>query len=549
MDALTIVFVLLAGVVASSVLTRAARVPLLLPLVQITVGILIGQIFDFQVSLSPETFFLLFVAPLLFLDGWRMPREGLLHDKWTIFALAFGLVLFTVLGAGPFISWMIPTIPLPVAFALAAILSPTDAVAVSTIAARAPIPKRLMHILQGESLLNDASGLVCMRFAIAAAVSGTFSFVEASSTFLWLLIGGVCIGAAVAILANAAKDWIARNFGEETGSQIIISLLIPFAAYIAADRAAASGILAAVAAGIAMSHEERSGRASALTRIRRAAVWDALQFAGNGAIFVLLGYRLSGFIGAANRATHQTGSEHELWLLFYFLAISGALFVLRALWAWATVRLLLLRHGRSSRDSDMPPWRVIAVASFAGVRGAVTLAGVLTFPLVLRDGSAFPARDLAILLAEGVIVTTLLAANAALPYLLRNVQLPPKTQQQRQTSQARLAVAQAAIAAVERAVQDAKGRNDEDHYVKAGARIGERYQQEIQACTNSGVDSGLTQESHEIERKLQLVGLRAERAELYRMARLGELTDETARLMVREVDLQESQLIAAQPRA
>ena len=549
MDAITIVFVLLASVVASSALTRAVRIPLLLPLVQITVGALIGQIFDFQISLSPETFFLLFVAPLLFFDGWRMPREGLLHDKWTIFALAFGLVLFTVLGAGLFISWMIPTIPLPVAFALAAILSPTDAVAVSTIAARAPIPKRLMHILQGESLLNDASGLVCMRFAVAAAVSGTFSFVEASSNFLWLLIGGVCIGAAVAILANTAKDWIARNFGEETGSQILISLLIPFAAYIAADRAAASGILAAVAAGIAMSHEERSGRASAVTRIRRAAVWDALQFAGNGAIFVLLGYQLSGFIGAASRATRQTGHEHELWLLFYVLAISGVLFALRSLWAWATVRLVLLRHDRSSRNSDLPRWRLIAVASFAGVRGAVTLAGVMTFPLVLQDGSVFPARDLAILLAEGVIVTTLLVANAALPFLLKNVQLQPKTQQPRQRSEARLAVAQAAIVAVERAVQDAKGKNDEDLYLKAGARIGARYQQEIQACINWGADTGLAQESGEIERKLHLVALRAERAELYRIARLGKLTDEATRMMVREVDLQESRFIAGQPRA
>lgn len=131
------------------------------------------------------------MAPLLFLDGWRIPKEGLFRDKWTILALGFGLVLFTVAGAGLFIHWLIPTIPLPVAFALAAVLSPTDAVAVSAIAERVPIPRRLMHILEGESLLNDASGLVCLRFATAAAVTGTFSLGEASTAFLWLAVGGV----------------------------------------------------------------------------------------------------------------------------------------------------------------------------------------------------------------------------------------------------------------------------------------------------------------------------------------------------------------------
>ncbi|WP_395665001.1 cation:proton antiporter [Methylocella sp.] len=176
-------------------------------------------------------------------------------------ALAFGLVLFTVLGAGLFIHWLIPAMPPAIAFALAAVLSPTDAVAVSAIAARTPIPKRLMQILEGESLLNDASGLVCLRFAVAAALTGAFSIPDAVATFMWLAAGGALVGVGVTFLANAAKDRIARRFGEETGTQILISLLIPFGAYLAAEHVQASGVLAAVCAGVAMGHEERTGRA------------------------------------------------------------------------------------------------------------------------------------------------------------------------------------------------------------------------------------------------------------------------------------------------
>jgi hypothetical protein len=164
-------------------------------------------------------------APVL--DGWRIPREGLTEDWWTICALALGLVLFTVLGADYFIHWMIPSMPLAVAFALAGLLSPTDAVALSAIAKHAPVPKRLIHVFEGEALLNDASGLVCMRFAVAAVLTGSFSIVEASGTILWLAGGGVVVGAAVALGANTGKDWVSQRFGEETGSQIPISLLIP----------------------------------------------------------------------------------------------------------------------------------------------------------------------------------------------------------------------------------------------------------------------------------------------------------------------------------
>ncbi|NYH25102.1 Na+/H+ antiporter [Paraburkholderia bryophila] len=541
METITLTLVLLVCVIASSIVKRAARIPLPLAIVQIAIGALIAQIFRFRVSLAPDVFLLLFVSPLLFLDGWRISKEGLFRDKWTIGAFALGLVLFTVLGAGFFIHWLIPLMPLPVAFALAATLSPTDAVAVSAIAERVPIPPRLMNVLAGEALLNDASGLVCLRFAIAAAVTGSFSVAEASGTFLWLVAGGVAAGAAVTLLANAAKDWTARLFGEETGTQILISLLLPFGAYVVADRLAASGILAAVTAGIVMSYEELAGKALASTRIRRAAVWDALQFAGNGVIFVLLGQQLFSVIDRGGQVISQTGRQQEVWLLLYVAAISGALLLIRFLWTWAALRVIVFRTGPGTQTINTSGWRLITATSLAGVRGAVSLSGVMTLPLLIENGSPFPARDLAILLAAGVIVVTLIAANVGLPYVLSGIKVPPGTLERRQEDDARGAAAQAAIVAVERALHETRqASEDADLFSQAGARLIAHYREQIALRGDGGQDARRGLQIDEIERRLRLLALGAERDELYRVAQSGKLTDELVRDLVREVDLQES---------
>lgn len=541
LETITITVVLLACAIASSIVKRAARIPLPVAVVQIAIGALVFQAFGFRVSLSPDVFLLLFVAPLLFLDGWRISKAGLLRDRWTIGAFALGLVVVTVLGAGFFIHWLIPVMPLPVAFALAATLSPTDAVAVSAIAERVPVPARLMHVLEGEALLNDASGLVCLRFAIAAATTGAFSIAAAGGTFLWLVAGGVASGAVVTLVANAAKDWTARQFGEDTGAQILISLLLPFGAYVVADRLGASGILAAATAGIVMSYEELAGRALAGTRIRRAAVWDALQFAGNGVIFVLLGQQLTSVIDQAGQALRQTGRHDGSWLLVYVIAISCALLLIRALWSWAAFRLILSGAGRHGVTTGSSHWRVIAATTLAGVRGAVSLSGVMTLPLFLESGASFPTRDLAILLAAGVIVVTLISANIGLPWVLSGLRMPSGTREQRQEDEARCATARAAIAAVERAVQ-ATGKNsdDADLFAQAGARLIAHYREQIELRCHTGAGAQRGLQIDDVERKLRLLALAAEREELYRIAGAGHLEEGRVRDLVHEVDLQES---------
>jgi CPA1 family monovalent cation:H+ antiporter len=543
-ETITVALILLLAVVVSGGVARMLPISLPLPLVQIVIGALIAAVADLGVQLRPDIFFLLFLPPLLFLDGWRIPKEGLFRDKGTILELAFGLVVFTVVGVGYFVHWIIPAMPLAVAFALAAILSPTDPIAVSALAARIPIPRRLMHILEGESLLNDASGLVCMRFAVAAALTGSFSVVAAFGTFLWLATGGIAIGVIVTWVVTIAKNWVSRQFGEETGSQILISLLIPFGAYLLAEYLHCSGILAAVAAGITMSYAEQSGQALPVTRIRRSAVWDLVQFTANGVIFVLLGEQLPQLFDGAASVVRETGHYASVWLLIYVVAINLALAALRFLWVWTSLRFTLFRAHLKGENPYVPSWRLIAATSVAGVRGAITLAGVLTLPWTMNDGSPFPARDLAIFLAGGVIILSLVAASIALPFLLKDLQLPPEPSHRAEEDRARIAGAEAAIRAIEQAQHDmGEGQNDTDLYTDAGVRIMALYRQRIDGRSKVGQEAELAQKIDDIERRLRLVGLRAERAELYRIARGRQLPDEITRKLVREVDLLESRFL------
>lgn len=540
MDIITLILLMLLFVVISGYIVRILPWPIPLPLIQIALGVMISQFAGYEVALNPEIFFVLFLPPLLFLDGWRIPKVSVIRDKTTILALALGLVIFTVLGMGYFIHWMIPSMPLAVSFALAAVLSPTDPVAVSAIASRVPIPKRIIHILEGESLLNDASGLVCLRFAIAAALTGVFSISEAVLTFAWLAIGGIVIGVGVTLAIVLVKNWFSTRVGEESGTQILISLLIPFGAYMAAEHLGCSGILAAVAGGVTMSYAEISGQALATTRVRRNVVWDTVQFAANGVIFVLLGEQIPRIFRGAVKIVNDIGHHEAWWLVLYVVAISFGLMLLRFIWVWVLVRFTM-SDIRRWRNMESHEWHVVALLSTAGVRGAVTLAGILTLPLVMPDQSPFPARDLAIFLAAMVIIVSLVLVSILLPYLTRTLRLPPELLDKTAEDVARIASAKAAMTAIE-AVQHemSKGRDDIDVYVAAANRVMDMYRHEIDDALKTGDEKELLQHIEGLEKTFHLVALRAGRDELFRLARAGRLDHHIMHKLVREIDLAEA---------
>ncbi len=539
METVSIVLILLLAVVVSGGIARMLPVAIPTPLVQIALGAAVGLVARYRVELDPELFLLLFLPPLLFLDGWRIPKDELLKDISTVAELALGLVLLTVVGMGFFIHWMIPAMPLAVAFALAAVVSPTDPIAVSAIAARVPIPKRMMHILEGESLLNDATGLVCLRFAVAAVLTGSFSVTGAALSFVWVAGGGLAVGVAVTLAATRAKAWISRRYGEETGSQILVSLLIPFGAYLLAEHMHCSGILAAVAAGVTMTYAEISRQTMAATRMRRNSVWDTIQFTLNGIIFVLLGEQLPIILAGAVDTVRLTGHSEPWWLGLYVIAIVAGLAALRFSWVWVSLRLTLFRQGGGA-GLKRPDWRLVAAMSFAGVRGAITLAGVLTLPLALADGTTpFPARDLAVFLAAGVIIVSLVIASVGLPLLLRGLAMPPEPSRLAEEDRARVAAAEAAIAAVERAQHKlADGRADADLFVDAGARVMNLYRDRIESRTQRDPAEAKTQDK--AERAMRLAGLTAERNTIFRLARQRAIASETATRLVRELDITEA---------
>lgn len=535
------VLLLLLAVVVSGSIARITRIAL--PLVQIGLGAAIVLITGKTVDLEPDIFFLLFLPPLLFLDGWRIPKEDLFRDRAVILELALGLVLFTVVGLGFLIWWMIPEMPLPVAFALAAILSPTDPIAVQAIAARAPIPKRLMHILEGESLLNDATGLTCMRIAVAAATTGAFSIGNAVGTFTWLALVGVAVGVLVTMAISYAKSFVSRRWGEDVGAQILVSLLIPFAAYLVAEELHASGILAAVAAGVTMSFTERggiAGQSMAMTRIRRSVVWDTVQFVANGIIFVILGEQMPSILSRAAEVVAGTSRPEVWWLAVYVFGIVATLAALRFVWVWTSLKLTLFRRRHRGPPAKVG-LRLTMVMSLAGVRGAITLAGILTLPFALGDGSPMPSRNLAIFLAAGVIVVSLVVATFALPRLLKNVELPPEPSHEQEEDRGRVAAASAALRAIEDASHAmAEGRPNPDLYSDIAGRIMETYRQRIETHTRTDEeDAALTRKMDDIERRLWLAGLAAEREELRRLMRARQLDEVTAKKLFRDVDLQE----------
>jgi CPA1 family monovalent cation:H+ antiporter len=541
MDSIEVVLVMLLAVVASAYIMRLLPRAIPLPLVQIALGALIAAKSTRGVDLEPDLFFLVFLPPLLFLDGWRIPKSGLLRDKGTILELAFGLVIFTVVGAGFLIHWLIPAMPLAVAFALAAIVSPTDPVAVSSIAANAPIPKRLMHILEGESLLNDASGLVCFRFAVAAAMTGTFSIGGATLTFVWLVAAGVAAGVGVTVVTTWLLHRLTMRFGEPTGSPILLNLLLPFGAYLVAERLHASGILAAVAAGITMSYVELGGHALAATRIQRSAVWDTVQFALNGVMFVLLGEQLPDIFRGASATIEETGRLNPWWLAVYAFSISFGLLALRMAWVWASLRLTIFKQKMRHQPRRKINPRLLLATTLAGARGTITLAGVLTLPLALPDGAPFPARALTIFLACSVILISLLTASIALPRLLSGMTFPAEPEEQQEEDMARRSAANAAITAIEKTqveLMEAETCVDPEAYPQAAARVIAFYEHRLKEVDPDSEYAW--RRTDRAEKELRLAALDAERQTVFELARHDRISDDISRKLVREIDLMEA---------
>ena len=546
----TVLLVLMIGAVTGIIARYIRAIPL--PLIQIMLGaVLSWPQKGLHIDFDPGLFMLLFIPPLLFADGWRIPKREFFALYQPILKLAFGLVLFTVIGLGYLIHWMIPEMPLTVAFALAAVISPTDAVAVSAITRNLGMPPHTMHVLEGESLLNDASGLVALKFAIAATLTGAFSSTKVTQDFLWIALGGLGVGALVGWGFSYLRETVTRRLGDVAATQMVLLLvLLPFAAYLLGEYFGVSGILAAVAAGVATNFGDLNRADYISERMQTAGTWAMVESAFNGAIFLLLGLQLPSIIGVTLR-----DAGHDWWILVgYVVIISVALLVLRWIWLILGVRRSLHQAHRAGKLIEKPDMWLTLATTLAGIRGAVTLAGALSVPLLLNNGQPFPARDMLIFLATGTILFTLVIGSIGLPLVLRRV--PPVSEPESVTEErkARIAACRAAINSLAVSDDDAARQPTEwqaqQHEIEG--RIAREYRNRIDLLDDDKLPDAADAEDmnspeavqqrrlrYVAELEMRLNCIKVERHTIYAERQHNRINDESLRSLVQELDLSE----------
>ncbi|WP_223635751.1 Na+/H+ antiporter [Planococcus sp. 4-30] len=413
MDLLLTIFLLLICLLISNVVSH--YIPFIpTALIQIALGIVLVLLYqDISFDIETEWFLLLFIAPLLFNDGSHFPREELWRMKGPILGNAIILVLLTTVVGGYFIHWLIEEIPLAAAFALAAILSPTDPVAVNGIAQRIRIPQKVLSLVRGESLINDASGLVAFNYAVAAVVTGYFSLSEAVLDFSYKFVAGGLLGLTLGLLIIGIRLVLRKQGINDVTFHTLLQIMTPFLIFIVTeDILHASGVIAVVVAGIVHALvREQTETLIAEEQVVTENLWTIIIFILNGIVFLLLGLNIptsmSGVLENPNTS---------LWLIFSYVAAIGIMILgIRFIWAYL-FSVYEFRFGKME-EAAKPSLKLTLYVSLTGVRGTVTMVGVLSLPFLMDNGEAFPNRSLILFLAAGTILFTLIVATIFLPML------------------------------------------------------------------------------------------------------------------------------------
>lgn len=441
------VLIVLTCVAASSVIDKFVNVSI--PVIQVVIGLLVALVLPSvqEVHLESELFMLLFIAPLLFNETRETNIRALLLNLNSILSLAIALVVVSVLSVGYALHLMVPSIPLAAAFALASALGPTDAATVTALKSNIHLTHRQQTLLSGESLINDASGVVAFQFSVAAAVTGAFSLVDAAGSFTVLFVGGVAMGIVTGFAFSAINAMLGRLGYEDTVANVLYEVLTPFLVYLLAETFHVSGVLAVVAAGlvIALPRRQSNNALFARQKLVSDSTWKVISFLINGTIFVFLGMQLPLAV-----LPGTNGGLNILQILGIVVVITLFMHAVRFAWLYALETYKLHKGGHlctgkddasDSEDSndektdDQPrptcaikPISItsaeviknVLVTTVAGAKGAVTLSIILTLPLTTQSGAAFPQRDLLITIAAGVILATLLLADNLLPVLSKS---------------------------------------------------------------------------------------------------------------------------------
>jgi len=499
-------------VVATVLNKRFPRVPL--ALFQILLGAMVSWLpfIPLTLEFEPEVFMVCLIAPLLFSDARVTSRKELWVYRKPILYMALGLVLITVIGLGYAIHMLIPSMPLAAAFALAAVLSPTDAVAVKSITRGLPLPSSLMPILEGESLLNDAAGIVSFKVALAVVLTGVFSVQAATFNFLIVSLGGILAGLIFGFLFVKLRLSLRQHGFEEVNSLVAIQFITPFVIFIIAEELAVSGILAVVAAGIIHGIErDRLQQTSTKIQITSSTTWSVLSYLFNGFVFVLLGFLLPEVV----RGLLESKEISIAVVLGFTLLISVGLFLIRYVWVYMLYRNFVDIEGHEPHGEadNVSRGRYAFLTATCGIHGTITLATAMSIPFLLLNGSLFPYRNTILFISAGVILLSLLFATIVLPLLLKHAA------EQEVEEKTYMSMQEATQYILQRTIQLLDAESDNDHK-RATFRV-IRELEEQRRMMEEGKASRL---SSSVLRKLQEIGREAEMKQLTQMIEQGEVS-------------------------
>jgi CPA1 family monovalent cation:H+ antiporter len=468
-----------------------------------------------KLEYDPQFLLVIVLPPILYqaalLTSWRDFKANLRP----IGLLAIGLVIVTTLAVGATLKLLIPAMPWAAAFVLGAIVSPPDAVAATAILSRLNMPRRIVVVLEGESLVNDASGLVLYKLAVAAVLTGSFSFAGASAEFALVSLGGIAIGLA----GGFAFIWLHRQIGDAF-TEVLVSLSIPYTLYVLAESLHFSGVLAVVAAGIVRARYTPV-IVSAEMRILARSVWNILVFMLNSFVFILIGIALSGVMG-------RLSGFNAVELAGYALSVTLVAIAVRFAWVYPATFVPRWLSARLRAAEPAPQRGEPFIMSWCGMRGIVSLAAALALPVDVESGEPFPDRDLLIFLTFVVIAVTLVVQGLTLTPLIRWLRLGTDPSQREEHMRARVALGRAALAVIdELAAKDGMPKD-------LVARVREEFNDRIGAALPNGHRS-----SFAFGRDLRLAAVRAERQELIRIWRSGEISDEVLHHLEEELDYEE----------
>jgi len=517
---------LLVFVVVFGALARKLETPY--PIVLVLAGLAICFVPGIpRIALDPDLVFFVFLPPLLYAAAWGTSWRDFSYNLVSIASLAFNLVAFTVVGVALTARQLLAGFDWRLGMVLGAVVAPTDAIAATSIARRLGLPRRIVDVLEGESLVNDATGLVALEFAVAMVASGEAPGVaDAILRLAWLVAGGIGLGLLLARLVECLELRI-----DDAPIEITISILVPYAAYLAAQAARASGVLAVVACGLYLSrHSTRFF--SPQVRLEVYSVWDALTFILNGVVFVLIGLQLP-YVLAGIRGMFGLRA-----LLVYGALLSGVVIVLRLSWVFpgAALSYFIRRRALKQREKT-PPARQLVVVGWAGMRGVVSLAAALALPRMLRDGTAFPYRNLIIFLTFCVILATLVGQGLSLPALIRVLRLGGDQGARCELLEAQRIVLETAL----RHIEESRPRDD-PRWAGIYDDLAQHYRERLDALGESAEARG--PEAH--RKYVHLVGelQKVEREAAIRLRDEGRISDEVLRQIEHDLDLREARLTA-----